>query len=75
MNIFVALIMMVVSYLIQMAIQPKPETPKPGKLDVPVAEEGGNIPVVFGTVMIKSSNIIGSGNAKTVPIKKSSGKK
>lgn len=67
-NLIVSLVMMVVSAALQASMRPKPETPKPGKLDVPTASEGAPIPVVFGTVLIKSSNVIWYGDAGTQPI-------
>lgn len=74
-QIVVAVVMMIISSIIQAAMAPKPETPKPGKLDVPVADEGANVPVAFGTNISKSSNIAWYGNASTKAIKKKGGKK
>jgi len=60
-----------VNFLIMFAIQlalstaaylltpkPKPPSATAGKLDVPTAQEGGSVPVVFGTVLLKSPNIV-----------------
>lgn len=74
-NLIISFVMTIVSYALQAAAAPKPEKPQPGKLDTPTAEEGSNIPVVFGTVIIKSSNIIWYGDARTTAIKTKSGKK
>lgn len=41
----------------------------------PTAQEGRPIPVLFGTFLIRDSNIVWYGNTYTVPIKTKSGKK
>ena len=69
-----AVVMMVVSYAITIPMQPKPQNAIAGRLDVPTATAGDNIPVVFGTVLIKQVNIIDYGDARTTPIKTKSGK-
>lgn len=74
-QIVVSLVMMVVSYMLQAAAQPKPQTPEAGKLDVPTAQEGDSIPVVFGTVLIKKSNVVWYGDARAEPIYSSGGGK
>jgi hypothetical protein len=65
-----ALVMLIVSTALQVMLAPKPKTekPTPGKLETPSAEEGGPIPVVFGTEVIKEPMIIFTGNASTTPI-------
>lgn len=59
-------------------LRPKgPPPPPPSTLDdlnVPVAEEGGEIPVIFGTVDLEGQNIVWYGHFKTDPIKKKAGK-
>ena len=68
----------VVSAIISVALAPKPPTPKPPELsdvEAPTAEEGKPIPVVFGDVWIKGSNVVWFGDLGTDPIKKDSGKK
>ncbi len=60
------------------ALAPKPPQPKPASLsdfDVPTAEEGRPIPVVFGTVTITGPNVIWYGNLRTEAIRKKGGKK
>ena len=50
------LVVLLISVIISVALAPKPTQPKPASLadfDIPVAEEGKEIPVVFGTVDIK----------------------
>lgn len=75
MQIFISLAMMVISYLIQQAMAPKPSEPVAGQLDVPVASEGGEQSVVFGTVLIKDSNVVWYGDSSTKPIRSRGGKK
>lgn len=71
-----ALVMMVISSALQAIGRQQPEQPKQpeaGKLDVPTAEEGGSIPVIFGTVIVKKPNVVWYGDADTTPIKQSGG--
>lgn len=78
MNFFVQLLVMVVTNLIMAALAPKPPTPKPAALsdvDVPTAEEGRPIPVVFGSVLITGPNVVWYGDLVADPIKKKGGKK
>jgi len=70
-----ALVMMVVSYAIQLAITPKPQQPTAGTLDVPTPAAGATVPVLFGTNIIKSANIIWYGDAHVEAIKSKGGKK
>lgn len=76
MQLFIlALVMLVVSYAITLSMTPKPTKPVAGQLDIPTAEEGGNIPVCFGENIIKQSNVVWFGDAGVEPIKSSGGKK
>ena len=45
------------------------------EIDVPTAEEGREIPVLFGCRRIKSPNVVWYGDLKTKPIKSSRRKK
>lgn len=75
---WVQLILLVVSYIVSVATAPKPPQPKPAALedfDIPLAEEGRAIPVVFGTVILKSPSVMWYGDLRTSAIKESSGKK
>lgn len=61
-------------------LTPKPKNQntvtKPDKVDIPVAEIGTKLPVVFGTRMIDSPNLVWYGNVRIEEIKKEvSGKK
>jgi hypothetical protein len=70
-----ALVMMVVSYAIQVAMTPKPQQPTSGSLEVPTPAAGATVPVIFGTNIIKSSNVIWYGDASVEAIKSKGGKK
>jgi len=68
----------IVSLVIVYATRPKPETPQAATLeqfDIPTAEAGRPIPVLFGTREIKSHNCVWYGDVRTVAIKSKSGKK
>lgn len=78
MNFVVQIIIMIVSAYLSWALAPKPPAPKPAILDdfdVPQAEEGRPIGVVFGNVIIKSPTLVWWGDLSTEKIKKSQGKK
>lgn len=80
-QLLTSLAMMVISSALQSAAKAQPAQPKapePGKLDIPTAEEGRPVPVVFGTCIVKSSNVVWFGDPNTTPIRQSassSGKK
>ncbi|MEX2524438.1 MAG: hypothetical protein WD750_05735 [Gammaproteobacteria bacterium] len=71
---------LVVSFAISAFLRPGagqniPEPAKLGELDVPTAEEGKPIPVLFGRRQMKAPNVIWYGDLRTVPIKSKGGKK
>lgn len=72
-----AVIMLVVSYAVSSYMISRMDKPvtTAGELDVPTAEEGGNVPVCFGENVVKSSNVIWYGDAGTKAIKSKGGKK
>jgi len=75
---YVQLILLVVSYFVSAALAPKPPVPKPAALedfDIPLAEEGRAIPVVFGEVILKSPSLMWYGDLRTSAIKEKGGKK
>lgn len=77
-NVFVQIGIMIVSALISYALTPKPKPPKPASItdfDVPTAEEGREIPVVFGEVWIPDANVLWYGDLRSEPIRKKGGKK
>jgi hypothetical protein len=70
-------VMLLTSYL-SAALAPKPPQPKPSLLEdfnVPMAEEGRPVGMVFGHVVIKSATLAWYGNLATEKIKKKTGKK
>jgi len=75
-QIVVSLVLTAISY----ALSPKPKNtpPKAAGLDdfnLPTAEEGRPIPVVFGTVLLRGPNVVWAGDLRVDPIRKSGGKK
>lgn len=69
----VAVIVAIVAY----AMTPKPPDPIPPMLkdiNAPTAEEGRPIPVVFGTWVVKSPNIVWYGDLGYKPVKSKGGK-
>lgn len=72
------IIIFIVALVIGVAMQPKAQTVKPaglGDFVAPTAEEGREIPVLFGTRDIEGPNIVWYGQLKVVPIRKKSGGK
>ena len=69
---------LILAAYVSYAMAPKPQPPKPASLedfDVPTAEQGREIPVVFGTVTVTGPNVLWYGNLRADPIVKSGGKK
>jgi hypothetical protein len=78
MSFLIQLAILVVSAYVSAALAPKPPKPKPASLtdfDIPTAEEGRPIPVVFGTVWVTGPNVIWMGDLSTKAIKQKGGKK
>jgi len=76
--IYVQIFLLIASYFISAALAPKPPVPKPAALedfDIPLAEEGRAIPVVFGEVVLKSPSLMWYGDLRTTAIKEKGGKK
>lgn len=69
----IAIVALVVGY----ALAPKPQSQNAtqGTVEAPTAEEGANIPVLFGTRDFKGANVVWYGDIKAVAIKKKGGKK
>lgn len=68
----------VVALAVGMSMQPKPQSHPPAGLNeikAPTAEEGREIPVLFGTRDITGPNVVWYGHLRTVAIKKKGGKK
>jgi hypothetical protein len=63
----------VVAFVIAYATMPKPQTRKPAGLDefqAPTAEDGREIPVLFGTRDLNGPNVVWYGHLNVTPIKK-----
>lgn len=57
---------------------PKTQTTPPAGLNeikAPIAEEGAEIPVLFGTRDLEGPNVVWFGHLRTVAVKKKGGKK
>jgi hypothetical protein len=70
---FEAIIVSLVITAIGYALLPKPPGPKPATLkdfDVPTAEEGRPVPVLFGTKTVTGPNVIWYGDLGREKIKK-----
>lgn len=68
----------VVSLVAAYSMMPKPQSAPPagiGEIQAPTAEEGREIPVLFGTREIKGPNIVWYGDLKAVAVRKKGGKK
>lgn len=68
----------IVALVVSYAMAPKPQSQPPaglGDVKAPTAEEGREIPVLFGTRNIEGPNVVWYGHLKTSPIKKKGGKK
>lgn len=79
-NFVVQIVASLVLTAISYALSPKPklEVPKAAGLDdfdLPTAEEGRPIPVVFGTMLLRGPNVVWAGDLKVDPIRKKGGKK
>jgi hypothetical protein len=60
------------------AFAPKPQTQKPAGFEdikAPIAEDGKEMPVLFGCKNMKGANVVWYGDLKTTPIKVKGGKK
>ena len=68
----------VVALVISYSLTPKPQNTKPAGLEeiqVPTAEVGREIPVLFGTRDLTGPNVVWYGDLRTVALKKRGGKK
>ena len=69
---------LVASVLVQYALQPKTPQPQAAELkdfEAPTADEGRPVPVVFGSVLVRSANVVWYGDLRTTPIRSKGGKK
>lgn len=59
-------------------LAPKPQSAPPAglnEINAPTAEEGREIPVLFGTRLLRGPNVVWYGHFKAVAVKKKGGKK
>jgi hypothetical protein len=71
-------IVFIAALVISFVMMPKPQTQPPpgiGDIKAPTAEEGREIPVLFGTRDIESPNVVWYGHFRSVAIKTKGGKK
>lgn len=71
-------IVFIVALVVSYSMMPKPQSTPPaglGDIKSPTAEEGREIPVLFGTRDIEGPNIVWYGDFKAVAVKKKGGKK
>lgn len=79
-NFFVQIVASLVLSAISYALTPKSKSGAPtaaglDDFDLPTAEDGRPIPVVFGTVLLSGPNVVWAGDLKVDPIRKKGGKK
>ena len=70
-------IAVIVISIVAYACMPRPKPPaiaaKAGQIEMTIAEEGGTIPVVYGTRILTSNNIGWYGDQSTTPVYQNSG--
>ncbi len=74
---WVYLIVFIIGLFVAFSMQPKAVVPPPPSLDdmqVPTAEPGRPIPVIFGTRLVKAPNIVWYGDLKYTPVQTEGGK-
>jgi hypothetical protein len=72
------IILWVVTTVISYALRPKPEQPRAAGVDevrAPTAQEGREIPVLFGMREIQGANVVWFGHVRTSAVKRKGGKK
>ncbi len=75
---YIQIIILIVALIVAIALAPKPPIPKPPALsdfDVPVAEQGRDIPWIFGEGYVRGYNVVWYGDLSTWAIKEKGGKK
>lgn len=71
-------IVFIVALVVSYSMIPKPQVQPPaglGDIKAPTAEEGREIPVLFGTRDLAGPNVVWYGDLRTEAIKKKGGKK
>lgn len=72
------LVVFALALVVSYSMIPKPESRPPaglGDFQVPTAEVGREIPVLFGRRKLEGPNVVWYGHLRTVAIKKKGGKK
>lgn len=72
------IVVFIVALVAAYAMMPKPQSQPPaglGDIKAPTAEEGREIPVLFGTRDVEGPNVVWYGDLKVDPIRKKGGKK
>lgn len=72
------LVVFALALVVSYSMVPKPESRPPaglGDFQVPTAEVGREIPVLFGRRKLEGPNVVWYGHLRTVAIKKKGGKK
>jgi len=72
------LVGVIISLAVSYALRPKPQTQPPAGLNdikAPTADDGREIPVLFGCKPVRGPNVVWYGDLKTTPIKSKGGKK
>ncbi len=70
-------VIFIIAVALAIALAPGLPSQKPATLDefqIPTAEPGRPVPVVFGTYVVKSPNVVWYGDLASEPVKSSSGK-
>lgn len=70
---WIAAVVFVVALVLSYTMQPKPENAKPvglGDFNVPTAEVGREIPVLFGRRELKAPNVVWYGDLSSQAVKK-----
>lgn len=71
-------VVFIAALAVSYAMMPKPQSRPPAGLNefqVPTAEVGREIPVLFGTRDLSGPNVVWYGHLRTVAVKKKGGKK
>ena len=71
-------VVFIVALVAAVAMMPKPQTMKPaglGDVQAPTAEDGREIPVLFGTRDMHGPNVVWYGHFRAAAVKKKGGKK
>lgn len=73
--VVVWVVMLVVGYAMMAKAGQNQPSPGVGEVNAPTAEEGREIPVLFGTRDLSAPNVVWYGDVKTSAVRKKGGKK